>query len=79
MPHATYRVTTEATCHTDPVTWWECGAHSASDAAEDYVEADEPSEDCEWDVVVLCPDGKRLLFRVDVSLVRHYNVSLLED
>lgn len=79
MPHATYRVTTEANCHTDPATWWECDTYGAAGAAEDYVEADEPGEDCEYDVVVLCPNGKRLLFRVDVAIERNYTVTLLED
>lgn len=79
MPRQSYRVTTADMADTDPATWWECQAHSATDAAEDYVEDDAPGEDSEYLLVVLTPDGKRLRFCVDVAIVRHYDVSRLED
>lgn len=79
MPRQTYRVTTEANAHYDPATWREYTASSPTEAAEDYVEDDEPGEDCGYEVVVLCPDGARLCFAVDVSIVRHYDVSPAEE
>lgn len=48
-------------------------------AAKNYVEDDEPREDCRYEVVVLTPAGKRQYFAVDVTITRRYDLSRLED
>lgn len=71
MTSQTYRVAPAETATTNPDSWWACDTISAASAAENFVDAEKPTEDGTRAVVVVDESGKRQRFSVAVTIIRH--------